>query len=114
MGTAWTGTYDAAGDLTCRAPSSATTCAGGTPTGAQLGYDSEGRLASWQNAPTNPVTTDSFLYDGTGQRVAQQVSVNGTATTTTSIGGVEEVSSTGTTTTTTTSYSAAGKRIARR
>ena len=83
MGTAWTGTYDASGDLTCRAPSSATTCAGDTPTGAQLGYDSEGRLASWQNAPTNPVTTDSFLYDGSGQRVAQQVSVNGTAPTTT-------------------------------
>ena len=31
IGTGWTGAYDAAGNLTCRAPSSATTCAGRGP-----------------------------------------------------------------------------------
>lgn len=49
----YTATYDASGDMTCRAPDNTTTCAG-TPTGAQLGYDSEGRLATWQNTPTSP------------------------------------------------------------
>jgi YD repeat-containing protein len=67
--------------MTCRAPDTTTTCAG-TATGAQLGYDTEGRLASWQNAPTTPTTTDSFLYDGAGNRVEQSVTVNGSITTT--------------------------------
>ncbi len=61
----YTAKYDAVGDMTCRAPDNTTTCAG-TPTGAQLGYDNEGRLATWQNAPSSPTTTDSFLYDGAG------------------------------------------------
>jgi hypothetical protein len=47
--------------MTCRAPSQASTCAG-TQTGAQMGYNSEGELASWQNAPTSPSTTAQYLY----------------------------------------------------
>ncbi len=64
-GPTYTAKYDAVGDMTCRAPDNTTTCAS-TPTGAQLGYDNEGRLATWQNAPSSPTTTDSFLYDGAG------------------------------------------------
>ena len=45
-----TATYDAAGDMQCRAPTSAVTCAGTTPTGASLNYDAERRLSHWQNA----------------------------------------------------------------
>ena len=45
-----TASYDVAGDMTCRAPTSATTCAGVSLTGAQLAYDAERRLSHWQNA----------------------------------------------------------------
>ena len=69
----YTASYDAAGDMVCRAPSSATTCAGASPTGQQLTWDVEGRLAAWQNTPTSPTTTAQYLYDGAGQRVVQQV-----------------------------------------
>ena len=41
IGSAYTAKYDASGNMTCRAPSSATTCAG-VPTGAQLSYDNQG------------------------------------------------------------------------
>jgi YD repeat-containing protein len=54
--------------MTCRAPDNTATYAG-TATEAQLGYDNEGRLATWQNAPTSPTATDSFLYDGADNRV---------------------------------------------
>lgn len=111
-GTAYTSSYDAAGNMICRAATSATTCAGSTPTGAQLTYDNEGQLSVWQNAPTSPTQTDAFLYDGDGQRIAQQTAQNGTTTTTVYVGNVEEVSTSGTTTTTTTYYYANGQRIA--
>jgi RHS repeat-associated protein len=96
-GPTYTATYDAVGDMTCRAPDNTTTCSS-TPTGAQLGYDNEGRLATWQNAPSSPTTTDSFLYDGEGQRVEQQVTINGSMTTTSTYvaGGLEEISDNGT------------------
>src|SRR5258708_10915730 len=110
IGTGWTAAYDAAGNMTCRAPSQSSTCAG-TQTGAQLGYNSEGELASWQNAPTSPSTTAQYLYDGQGQRVAQAVTQAGTTTTTTYVGGVEEVATSGGTTTTTAYYYAGSKRI---
>jgi RHS repeat-associated protein len=93
----YTATYDTAGDLTCRAPSSATTCAG-TQTGAQLSYDAEGRLTHWQNAPSSPTTTDDYAYDGEGNRVAQKV-ISGGTTTTTYYMGPEEVKKVGATTT---------------
>ncbi len=94
IGSGYTAKYDALGDMTCRAPTSTTTCAG-TPTGAMLGYDNEGRLATWQDKPSSPTTTDAFLYDGAGQRVAQQVTVGGSITTTTVyVGGMEEIMTT--------------------
>jgi RHS repeat-associated protein len=97
--------------MTCRAPTSSTTCAG-TQTGAQLSYDNEGRLAAWQNQPTSPTSTDSFLYDGSGQRVEQQLTSGGTTTTSVYVGNAEEISTTSGTTTTTTYYYAGGMRLA--
>jgi hypothetical protein len=41
-----TASYDASGDMTCRAPTSSQTCSGGS-TRRQLAYDNEGRLVSW-------------------------------------------------------------------
>jgi RHS repeat-associated protein len=109
--TTYTAAYDAAGNMTCRAPNSASSCAG-THTGAQLSYDTEGQLSHWQSSPSGPSTTDDFLYDGEGNRVAQQ-SVSGASTTTTVyVGGLEEVATTGTATTTTVYYYAGGKRFA--
>lgn len=91
--------------MTCRAATSATTCAGSTPTGAPLAYDNEGRLAAWQNAPGSSLTQSaSYLYDGTGQRVQQVATSSGATTTTSYIGSLEEVTSSGGTTTTTTAY----------
>ena len=109
----YTASYDAAGDMTCRAPSSATTCAGGSPTGQQLTWDAEGRLAAWQNTPTSPTLSASYLYDGEGNRVVQQVtdSTTGMTTTTSYIGSLETVTTNGTTTTTT-DYAAAGNVLA--
>jgi YD repeat-containing protein len=110
IGTTWTAAYDAAGNMTCRAPATSSTCAG-TQTGAQLGYTNEGELASWQNAPTSPSTTAQFLYDGQGQRVEQAVTQGGSTTTTAYVGGVEEVATSGGTATTTAYYYAGGTRI---
>ena len=108
---AYTAGYDAAGTMTCRAPSSSTTCTG-TQTGAQLGYNSVGALTTWQNTPNNPTATAGFLYDGEGNRVEQQVTQGGTTTTTIYVGNLEQVAITGGTTTTTTFYYANGMRIA--
>lgn len=103
--------YDAAGNMTCRALTSATTC-NGTQTGQQLSYDSEGRLSSWQNQPSSPTSTANYLYDGAGNRVAMPTTVNGTTTLTVYIGSIEEVQTTGSTTITTTYYTVGGHRIA--
>jgi RHS repeat-associated protein len=111
IGSTWTGAYDAAGNLSCRAPSGSTTCAG-TQTGAQLGYDNQGALAAWQNSPSNPTSTDGFLYDNLGNRVEQQATQAGTTTTTVYIGNLEKVAISGSSTTTTTYYYANGQRIA--
>ncbi|HEY7780340.1 MAG TPA: RHS repeat-associated core domain-containing protein, partial [Ktedonobacterales bacterium] len=111
IGSTWTAAYDAAGDMTCRAPTSATTCAG-TPTGAQLTYNLEGYPVSWQDAPTSPTTTVGYLYDGQGDCVEQQVTTGGTTTTTVYLGNLEEVSTTGGMTTTTTYYYAGTRRVA--
>src|SRR5205085_5399805 len=93
VGSTYTASYNAAGDMTCRAPTTASTCAGGTPTGAQLSYNNEGQLLGWQNAPGSPSTGVAYLYDCQGQRVVQQVTTGGTATSTVYIGNVEAVSS---------------------
>lgn len=112
IGSAWTGGYDAAGNLTCRAPSGSTTCAG-PQTCAQLAYDNQGALAAWQNTPSNPTGTNGFLYDNQGNRVEQQVTQSGTTTTTVYVGNVEQGATSGASTTTTTYYYANGRRIAR-
>jgi RHS repeat-associated protein len=108
VGTGYTASYDAAGNMTCRAPGATTTCAGSSPTGAQLAYDNEGQLASWQGGGV----TDRFLYDCQGQRVAQQVTQGGATTTTVYVGGLEAVTTSGSTTSVQTYYSAGGTRIA--
>lgn len=109
---AWTATYDAGGNMTCRAPDGSTTCAGGSPTGAALSYDAEGMLSHWQDAPTSPSSTAEYLYDNDGNRVVQQSTSGATTTTTVYIGAIEEVATSGATTTTTTYYSAGGARVA--
>lgn len=76
--------------LRCAA-TSATTCAGASPTGAQLAYDNQGQLAAWLSAPTSPTSSASSLYDGEGQRVQQAATSGGTTTTTTYIGSQEEM-----------------------
>ncbi|HEU5383590.1 MAG TPA: RHS repeat-associated core domain-containing protein [Ktedonobacteraceae bacterium] len=103
--------YDAAGNMICRSLTSATTCSG-TQTGQQLSYDAQGRLSSWENQPTSPNQTANYLYDGSGNRVAMLITVNGTTTLTTYIGSIEEVQTTGSSTITTTYYAVQGKRIA--
>ena len=93
---AYGASYDAAGDMTCRAPTSSVTCSG-VPTGATLAYDAERRLAQWQNQPSSPTVQADYLYDGEGQRIEQWVSTNGVQTTTGYLmGGVEERASSGT------------------
>ncbi len=95
--------------MVCRAPTASQTCAG-TQTGASLSYDNEGRLGTWQNTPSSPTTTDSFLYDGAGNRIEQVVQQqSGVGTTdTVYVGGLEEVTTTtptgGQPTTSTTAY----------
>jgi RHS repeat-associated protein len=107
----YTASYDAVGDMTCRAASSASTCSG-TATGAQLTYDNEGALVAWQDKPGTPTSTASDLYDGNGDRVAQQTGQGGSTTTTVYVGDLEEVRTQGTTTTTSTFYYAGSSRIA--
>src|SRR5579885_3592249 len=112
VGSGYTASYDAAGNMTCRAPTNATTCTGLSPTGAQLTYNNEGRLAGWQSATSHPITTISYLYDGEGNRVVQQQVTGGITTTTVYVGALEEVTTSGSTTTTTTYYYGGGQQIA--
>ena len=112
IGSSYTAAYDGAGNMNCRAPAPTATCAGGSPTGAKLTYDNEGRLTGWQNTPTSPSTTAAFLYDNEGNRVELQVTQSGTTTTTVYIGNIEQVVTSGSSTTTTTYYYANGQRIA--
>jgi RHS repeat-associated protein len=111
IGSTYTAAYDASGDMTCRAPSASITC-NGTQTGAQLAYNNEGQLANWQNQPSSPTSTAAFLYDGQGNRVAQQATAAGSTTTTVYVGGVEEDATTGSTTNKTTYYYANAQRFA--
>ena len=83
---------------------------------AVLSYDNEGRLAAWQNTPTSPTTTDSFLYDGEGNRVEQQTTTNGAIITSTVYvaGGLEEITTSGASSTLTKYFGAAGLPTAER
>lgn len=107
-----TAAYDAAGDMVCRAPTGTNSCSGGANTGQQLTWDLEARLSAWQDAPTSPTTTASYLYDGEGQRVAQKVTTSGTTTSTSYIGSLAEYTTTGGTTSRTDYLYAAGKLVA--
>jgi RHS repeat-associated protein len=71
IGAGYTASYDQAGNMVCRAPTSAATCSG-TPTGARLTYDNEGRVTGWQNTPSAPTSTEAIAYDGEGHAVARQ------------------------------------------
>ena len=84
--------------MVCRAPTSATTCAGGSPTGAALTYDAERRLKYWQNGQNGqPITSQVwFMYDGEGHRVEQYTSSGSGAHTYYLPGNVEEVTPSGT------------------
>ncbi|HLQ15029.1 MAG TPA: fibronectin type III domain-containing protein [Candidatus Eisenbacteria bacterium] len=90
IGTSYTAAYDGAGNMTCRAATSASTCQG-TQTGAQLAYNNQGQLSNWQDKPGTPSTTGAFLYDGQGTRVAQQVVQGGVTTTSVYIGNIQQV-----------------------
>jgi hypothetical protein len=48
----YTASYDASGNMVCRAPTGSVSCSG-TNTGQQLTWDNEGRLTGWQNAPSS-------------------------------------------------------------
>ncbi|HEY7343326.1 MAG TPA: RHS repeat-associated core domain-containing protein [Ktedonobacterales bacterium] len=93
-----TASYDASGNMTCRAPTSALSCAGGSPTGASLTYDAERRLKYWQNGQNGqPITSQVwFLYDGEGHRVEQYVSGGSGSHTYYLPGNLEEVTPSGT------------------
>jgi RHS repeat-associated protein len=107
IGSTYSASYNASGGMACRATAS-TTCS--TQTGAQLTYNIEGQLSNWQNPAGS---TAAFLYDGQGNRVAQQTTSGGTTTTTVYTGGVEEDTSiNGGQPTHTTYYYANGRRIA--
>jgi RHS repeat-associated protein len=84
----YTASYDASGDMTCRAPTSSQTCSG-TPTGQLLTYDNDGRNTAWQYAPSSPTSTEAMAYDGEGNRVA--LGVTG-GTPTYYLGELEEIS----------------------
>nr|MBA2393449.1 RHS repeat-associated core domain-containing protein [Ktedonobacteraceae bacterium] len=109
-------TYDAMGNMTCRNvdPSSSHTC-GTTPTGAQMTYDSEGRLASW-TAPSGTISSITYLYDNEGNRVLQHQSTTAGGTTTTTdtvtFNSYTETVITGGTTLTSQYYTVGGQRVA--
>lgn len=107
-GAIYSASYDLAGDMTCRNAQGAG-CSGA---GALLSYDAERRLSSWQNTPSNPASSASFLYDNQGNRVEQIATLNGTTTTTVYVGGLEQVASSGASTTTTTYDYAGSLRLA--
>jgi len=54
-----------------------------TPTNQQLSFDAAGWLTAWQNTPTAPTSSASYLYDNAGNRVVQPVTSGSTTTTTT-------------------------------
>jgi hypothetical protein len=63
VGSGYTASYDASGNMTCRAPSSSVNC-GTTPTGQVMSYDNAGRMTHWQDRPTSPSHQQDLAYDG--------------------------------------------------
>jgi RHS repeat-associated protein len=109
IGSTYSASYDAAGNMTCRAVISGTSCASGASSGARLSYDNEGQLTAWASAAGGPTSSAGDLYDGEGHRVEQQVTSGGT---TVYVENLEEVTTSGSTATTTTFYYAGDHRIA--
>ena len=107
--------YDAMGNMTCRNTDTSTahTCAGSSPTGALMSYDSRGQLATW-SAPSGTVGSAHYLYDNEGNRVLTHSSNAGSATDTISFDDYTETVISGNTTTTTKYYHATGARMAMR
>jgi len=107
--------YDAMGNMTCRNTDTSTahTCAGSSPTGALMSYDSRGQLATW-SAPSGTVGSAHYLYDLQGNRVLTNSSTASSTTDTVYFDGYTETVLSGGTTTTTKYYSANGTRIALR
>ena len=105
--------YDAMGNMTCRNTdtTSGHTCAGSSPTGAQLSYDVEGRLVSW-TAPSGTVGNASYLYDNQGNRVLTHAKSASATTNTISFDGYTETVLNGSSTTTTKYYTTSGQRVA--
>src|SRR6266704_3593285 len=105
--------YDAMGNMTCRNTDTGSghTC-GSSPTGALMSYDNEGRLASW-TAPNGTTATDTFLYDGEGNRVLQETSTS-SITDIITFDGYSETVLTGGTITPTKYYNVNGQRVAMR
>jgi YD repeat-containing protein len=105
--------YDAMGNMTCRNTdtTSGHTC-GNSPTGALMTYDVEGRLTKW-TAPSGTTATDTFLYDGEGNRVLQEINTSSITDTITFDGYTETVLSGGTITPTK-YYNVNGQRLAMR
>ncbi|HLG76689.1 MAG TPA: RHS repeat-associated core domain-containing protein, partial [Ktedonobacteraceae bacterium] len=107
--------YDAMGNMTCRNtdPTSAHTCAGSSPTGALMSYDSRGQLATW-SAPSGTVGSAHYLYDNEGEQVLTTSTQNGTPTDTIYFDSYTETVIASGSTTTTRYYSANGQRLAMR
>jgi hypothetical protein len=96
LSSGYTASYDAAGDMVCRAPTSSTTCVG-TQTGGQYTYANERRMVHWQTAPGSGVTPSADEgYDGDGTRVEDAYHTSSSATTLYLAGGLEEVGTGGT------------------
>lgn len=105
--------YDPMGNMVCRNTdtTSGHTC-GSSPTGALMTYDVEGRLIGW-TAPSGTTATDTFLYDGEGNRVLQETN-SSSVTDTITFDGYSETVLSGGVITPTKYYSADGQRVAMR
>ncbi len=101
----YTATYDAAGDMACRAPTSSQSCPGSFA--QALSYDILHRLSGYINKTKYTTATATYVYDGENNRVEQLYSPRQLSTTTTQyIGAYEEIVTTGSTSTTTKYYNA--------
>jgi RHS repeat-associated protein len=109
IGSTYSAAYDLSGNMTCRNATTSAACSGSS-NAAQLTYDLQGTLATWQIS--SPASNASYLYAPDGSRVEQQLTQNGTTTTTVYLGDQEEIVSSGSSTTAYTYFYAQGRRIA--
>ena len=71
IGSTYTASYGASGNMICRAPTGGQTCSG-TPTGAILGYDNDGRQTreQWLDSQGQVTRTISSAYNADGELIA--------------------------------------------